>query len=206
MTEKATEKPFCAGDRFAERAFNSWLAIIAEAGFEASELSAADVRLVGLVASREVAFERLRKEVRAEKRDRQARLSLIAAERRAAADYARQLSTVDRAFGVRAAVAEFSRPVAAVAAGGARVIPMPPRPAASGNRLARRGKAPEAVVGRILSALAAEPLTKKTLRARVSGDHGTFVQVLAELVRTGRVTRTGRGARGMPFRYALLRR
>ncbi len=199
-TSTPTDRPFVAGDRDAEAAFDRWRARLDAAGVEFDNAGAA-LHVVGLLASREVALERLRRAVRAE-RTVNKRLRLIAAERRAAGDFRLALEHADRVFGALAVPeAEEVAAAGAVAVNGARVIPMPLREVPA--IVARRGKAPQAIAQRILAALNASgrALTKVELRKRVPGDAGTFLRELKAMEKSGSIKRSGRGTKGDPFRY-----
>jgi hypothetical protein len=171
--------PFCAGDRDAELAFSAWLKRVEALGIEVGD---ADLYVIGVLASREAALERLRRAVVKKKLN----VGLVAAERLAASAFTRALEQAERVFG--------SRVVATPAAGGGagKVVAM---------ELPRGVKGPVAVAQRIKFALVTGALTKAELGARVQGDTTTFFAQLRALVKSGEIVRDGQGTKGSPFRY-----
>lgn len=196
-----TAFPFCE-DTLARSCADWWLAHLEGLGIE---IGGADRFVIGLLASREANLRGLRvalalAEVPGD------RLALLAAESRAARDFAAALDKGEAVFGARAAAAVSTLPMAVGESGRdrGRVLAMPERP---GLKLASRGRGAQAVAERILAALAraAGPLTKAELRRGVTGDATAFLRALPDLVVEGRVSTTGAGRRGNPRRYFLTR-
>jgi hypothetical protein len=191
--------PFCEA-RPARRAFDAWCARLEDLGVV---LGAADLFVIGLVASREVRLADLQLAVKRE-RFMDTKLKLIEAERKASALFQSGLDLLERTFGARAAAAAAAPRALALAVGAGRVLPMRPKLASlAGVRKAAPNKGAEAVKARILAAVARAraPLTKQELRLQVQADDGTFLRVLGELVKAGQVARSGRGVRSQPHRY-----
>ena len=186
-------RPFCAGDREREKAYEGWMARLERAGFEATE---ADAFVIGLVASREVKLERLRKLLQKAKQPVDV-LRIGEAERRAAGDLRATLEFLERAVGERLdeGAVEAGEEKLAVVGGGRKVLAMP----------ARKHTASMAAGDRIKAALARakRPLTKPEIRKRVPGDAQAFLGALKKLHATGEITRKGRGVNRSPFRYGL---
>jgi hypothetical protein len=190
-----TARPFCTDD-VAASCFDWWATHLESLGIA---LDDADAYVVGLLASREANLRALRVVLAgASAPDPR----LLAAEARAARDFAEELDRSERVFGARIAVAVEAGATRLVAVGGGRVIPMPER---STLRLAPRGRGAEVVAGRITSALATAPgaLTKRELQKAVRGDTSTILRALADLLAAGKVKSEGAGRKGNPRRYFL---
>lgn len=184
-------RPF-AGDAATAAAFDRWLALLAEQGVE---VGPALRYLVGAVAAAETALQAAH-EARVGAQDVQERLRFAEAERRQSASFLAALARLEDAAG-EAGQAEVELP-RAVAVGGGNVIQMPlarePRAAPNAGAAAVRG--------RIVAVLRKHgPLTKPELRRRVTADAQQFLRVLAALEQGGEVVRSGRGAKGHPYRY-----
>lgn len=195
----ATVRPFCDGNPASEAAFDRWRGRFEAAGVDLPD-EGADAYVLGLLASREAALERLRADVDAET-DMELRLKIVQAERRAAADFRAGLELAERVFGARAGEISVPVPIAVGGGGGGgRVVQMPRRVP---DTIAGRGKGPDAVHARILGVLAdaSQALTKDELQKRTPGDPSTFLRELKTLIASGAVKRSGAGRRGDPYRY-----
>jgi len=170
--------------------FDAWCRRLEAAGVELNE---ADLRIVGLVASRECRLTQLAAAVAGEL-DGAAQLALVREERLAASAMAAAIDLLERTFGVQA---EAVRPVELQATGtagrGGRVVAF--AGAASKVKTAAGQRIVAAVNG------AAHGLTFPALRRSVAGSQGAFRAGLREAVACGAIRREGRGTRGAPFVY-----
>ena len=106
MTAEGAGRPFCGSDPAAVACFQFWRSRLEALGVVLDE---ADLRVVGLVASRETRLEQLAAAVAGEL-DGGTQLRLVEAERKAWADVVAAFDLVERTFG--AVVAEaVARPV-----------------------------------------------------------------------------------------------
>jgi hypothetical protein len=186
-------RPF-AEDAPTRRAFDRWLAALADQGVEVT----APLRyVVGAVAAAETALADAHRARMAAVKE--LRGPLLEAERKLNASFLAAMGKLEDATAEAGQAVEPVRLPVAVGGGSARVLPMP--------RLdvrARAGQGAATVRARIIAALQkAGPLTKPQLRDRVHADDQAFLRTLRALQAEGEVRTSGRGVKGHPRRYEV---
>jgi hypothetical protein len=86
------------------------------------------------------------------------------------------------------------------------ILELDPQTRTPALRSSVRASARTEIAGRIEEVLRAStgPLTEKELRSRMQGNHKLKGTVLRDLVKEGRVMRTGKGGKSDPYRYQLV--
>ena len=192
MTAEAS-RPFCGADPAAVACFDGWRGRLEGLGVVLDE---ADLRVVGLVASRETRLEQLAAAVAGEL-DGGAQLRLVEAERKAWADVVAAFDLVERTFGGVVAEA-VARPAALRATGTSGPAP---------RVLAFAGASdtkPRTTTGQRIAAAvcsSSAPLTFAGLRRAVKGSQNDLRAGLRDALACGAIRREGRGSKGRPYLY-----